>query len=335
MGFDEFFGNESAVKSLKNAVEKGRISNSYVFEGIGGIGKRLCAEIFARSIVCESSNKPCDACPSCKKAKTYNHPDILYLEKPKDKASIGVDDIREKILNEVYLKPYLSDRRIFIIDDGDALSVEAQNALLKVLEEPPDNVSFIICVKSTDRLLNTVLSRSFVVSFFPLSSHEIYSYIKNDNIQDKDIELIARLSQGSIGEARELLQNDDTLLLFENSVKSTVALKGDASQIRETADFLIEDKENVQKKVDFMQTFIRDCVFVKSNLEDLVIYKNKLSDMRVFCGAISKKGLVSAFDEITDFKLKLTQNLNYNALVLNTAMRIWEDFHDKGCGHKI
>ena len=84
-----------------------------------------------------------------------------------------------------------------------------------------------------------------------------------------------------------------------------------------------------------MLTFLRDCVFVKSGLENRVIYDNKLSQMRVFTEGVSKKGLVLAFDRLTDFKLRLKQNLNYNASVSETMMRIWEDFHDKGSGHQV
>lgn len=335
MGFNELCGNESAKKILENAVLKDRISNSYIFEGKKGVGKGLCAEIFARSLVCENSNPPCDVCSACRKAKSYNHPDIIYLEKENGKASIGVDEIREKILKEVYLKPYLANRRVFIIKDGDALSVEAQNALLKVLEEPPENVSFIICVTSGDKLLNTVLSRSFSVSFFPLSYDEVYSFLLKEHGEREDLRLVARLSQGSVQEAVSLISDEKTCLLFEESIKKIMSLKQDASKVRETADFMIEEKENIEKITDFFLTFIRDCVFVKTDIENYVIYENIISDMHVFCDGISKKSLIMAFNKLTDFKLSLAQNLNYNALVMDTVMRIWEDFHDKCSGHKI
>ena len=335
MGFNELCGNESVKKSLENAVLKDRVSNSYVFEGKNGVGKGLCAEIFARSLVCEGDEPPCDVCSACKKAKSYNHPDIIYVEKPKDKASIGVDEIREKILGEVYLKPYLAKRRVFIIKDGDILSDEAQNALLKVLEEPPENVSFIICVTSQDKLLSTVLSRSFVISFFPLSFDEVFSFLSQKYGDTEESRLIARLSQGSIGEAVSLMSDEKSLTLFEESVKNIMNLAKDASKVRFCADFMIEEKENIGKVTDFFLTFIRDCVLVKTGLENLVIYENKLSDMRVFCDGISKKSLILAFGELTDFKLRLAQNLNYSASVLDTVMHIWEDFHDKGSGHKI
>ncbi len=328
MGFGEIYGNEPAKRSLQNAILNDRVSNAYVLEGIAGIGKKLAADIFARGLVCEQTEgMPCDTCPACRKVLSHNHPDIVHLTKTADKASIGVDDVREQILNEVYLKPYLAKRRVFIIGEGDALSVEAQNALLKILEEPPAYVTFLICVTKQDKLLDTVLSRSCVVTFFPLSHEEVAAFLETRFGENEKNKLYARLSQGSIGTAIALLSDENTEHLFEESVNALLRLKKNAANVRETADFMIAEKENILSVTDFFQTFLRDCVFVKSGLEHQVIYENKRSDMRVFCDGISKKGLITAFDRLTDFRLRLKQNLNYNASVSETVMRIWEDFH--------
>lgn len=338
MGFDELYGNDPVKRSLKRALFNGHISNSYVFEGISGVGKRLCANIFARALVCKEASpesRPCEKCPACVKARSNNHPDIVRLVQTAGKSSIGVDDVREQILSEVYLKPYLAKRRVFIIGDGDLLSDEAQNALLKVLEEPPENVTFITCVTKQDKLLDTVLSRSSVMSFFPLSFQEVSSYLANHFETNENIELAARLSQGSIGAAVSFMAKEGTEKRFHESIAHISALNRNAAMVRQTADFMIEEKENISDIIDFMSTFIRDCVYVKSGLESRVIYRNKLSEMRVFIEGISKKGLVHAFDRLTDFKLRIRQNLNYNASVSETVMRIWEDFHDEGSGHKV
>lgn len=338
MGFDKLYGHESVKKSLKKALETGHISNSYVFEGIVGVGKRFCAELFAQALVCEGNDlkgRPCGVCSACVKVASKNHPDIIRLEQTSGKASVGVDDVREQILNEVYLKPYLAQRKVFIIGNGDALSVEAQNALLKVLEEPPEYVTFIICVTEQDKLLTTVLSRSCVVSFFPLSFEEVSGCLEKRFGVDDRVKLFARLSRGSIGIALAFMSEGGTEKLFEASVAHIAALKYDAVKVRDTVDFMIEEKENVTQITDFMLTFLRDCVFIKSGLEKRVIYDSKLSQMRVFTDGISKKRLVSAFDRLVDFKLRLKQNLNYGASVSETVMRLWEDFHDKGSGHSV
>ncbi len=336
MGFCEVFGNEAAKKSLMRALSQNRVLNAYVFEGIAGVGKRLLADVFARALVCENEKvAPCDECAACRMAKNHQHPDILYLKNDGGKASIGVDDVREQILNEVSFKPYLGKRRIFIIGEGDILSIEAQNALLKILEEPPPYVTFIICVTKQDKLLETVRSRSYIIPLFPLSANEVEEALKKQTDETEKIELYARLSQGSIGTAKQFLLDANIEHLFEESIQSMLRLKKDAQSVRETADFFISEKEHIGTITDFCQTFLRDCVFVISGLEQNVVYRHKRSQMRVFCEGMHKKGLVSAFDRLTDFKLRLKQNLNYNASVLETVMRIWEDFHDKSSGHQI
>ena len=336
MSFTEVYGNEAAKASLVQAILKDRISNAYVIEGVKGVGKKLLASVFSRALVCESGEtKPCGVCSGCRKAKTKNHPDIIYLEKAADKASIGVEEVREQILTEIHLRPYLAKRRVFLIGDGDAMSVEAQNALLKALEEPPSYVTFLICVTKQEKLLDTVLSRSQVISLFPLSATEITAYLDAKNGKNEKHRLFARLAQGSIGAAETLLSDENTEKLFEDSINAMMLLKKQEASIHETTAFFIAEKENIQTVIDFCQTFLRDCVFLKTGMEEQVIYENKLSEMRVFLESIPKKGLVFAFDRLTDFRVRLKQNLNFSASASETVMRIWEDFHDKGSGHQI
>lgn len=334
MNFNELLGNEPVKKSLANMLKSGRVSNSYIFEGMSGIGKKLCAEIFSAGLVCESDKcAPCGTCSGCVKAKAKSHPDIAYITKG-DETSIGVDEVREQIINQVYLKPYISKRRIFIIEDGDFLTEAAQNSLLKVLEEPPEYVTFIICVTKQDRLLSTVLSRSVVMTFFPLPLSLVKSYLEEKYGGEK-VNLASKVSCGSIGEAINFISDEKHEKLFRDTIDHLKNLSLGGVKMRETADFLIEEKENIDKVTDYMLTFLRDCVFVKTGAESQVIYDDFLSDMRVFTDKISKKGLTQAFDRLSDFKLKKKQNLNYAVTVFETVVCIWEDFHGKGSGHKI
>lgn len=338
MGFNEFWGNEHIKLSLKKILKDKRISNSYVFEGISGVGKRFCADIFARALVCEdagSEDVPCDSCSGCKKAQSKNHPDIIRVTRNNDKQSIGVDEVREQILDEIYLKPYLAKRRVFIIGEGDILTPEAQNALLKVLEEPPSYATFIICVTKQDALLSTVLSRSFVFSFFPLSSDEIYAYLESRFSGKDKIRLASKISNGSIGNAIKFMSDENEEKLFLNSIEHLLNLKRDGAYTRKTADFIIQEKENIDKVTEFMLTFLRDCIFLASGAENQIMYDNSISKMRVFTENIDKKALVSAFDRLFDLKIRMKQKLNFSASVYETVVCIWEDFHDKCSGHKI
>lgn len=337
MGFSQLYGHETVKKSLESAIAHDRISNAYVFEGIQGVGKKMCAKIFSQALVCsEKENAPCGKCPSCVQASALTMPDIIYVKKDDDKASIGVENVRQQVIAEAYLKPRNAERKVFVIEEGDDLSQEAQNALLKVLEEPPSYVTFIICVTSKEKLLSTVLSRSQTVTFFPLPCEKVAEYLndKTDTVSEK-VQLISKLAQGSIGAALEFSGNDAKLERMEKSIASLINLKKNAIRIREMVELLTEEKENITEVIDYMSTFLRDCVLIKAELPQMAVFSDKVSDMRVFSQDLSKKKLISAFDKLNDLKIKLKQNLNFNATVSETVMRIWEDFHDEGSGHQI
>ncbi len=335
MLFESLYGHETVKETLGRAIARDRISNAYVFEGLKGVGKKLCAKLFAQSLVCQTKDA-CGKCPMCIQARAGTLPDIITLKRDKDKASVGVDNVREQIIAEVYLKPKTSPYKIFIIEQGDELSIEAQNALLKVLEEPPAYVTFIICVTSKEKLLSTVLSRSQVVTFFPLGTELVCDYlVKNCNVAQSTAETVAKLSQGSIGVAQELFSNPDKQARIEKSIECLINLKKNSLRLREMVEFLTEEKENIEEIIDYLMTFLRDCVMVKTNLEASCVFSDKVSAIRVFTADISKKKLISAFDKLNKLKISLKQNLNFNATVSEAVMRIWEDFHDESSGHKI
>ncbi len=337
MGYDALCGNAPVKKSLQKMLETEHISNTYVFEGQEGVGKRLCAALFAKALVCENDPKhaPCGSCSACLKVASGNHPDIVHVKQAAEEKSIGVDEVRQQILDEIYLKPFLAKRRVFIIGEGDLLTDGAQNALLKALEEPPEYVVFILCVTSRDKLLETVISRSCVMRFSPLSQEQVRQYLKKKQYDETRIALAVGICQGSIGRALSFLSDQKGEQLFEDSIKHLTALRQNTAVVQTTALFLREERAHIDDIINFMMTFLRDCMFVKSGLPSSVLYQSKLSYMHTFTEGISKKALLSAYDRLVQLQLRFKENLNYSASVFETTMRIWEDFHDKGSGHSI
>ncbi len=334
MTFDDFRGHETVKHSLLGAILSDRVSNAYVFEGISGVGKKLCAKIFAQALVCCGENPPCGQCDPCRQAQVGVLPDIIYLKKKTGEASVGVDDIREQIIPEVFIKPRATKRKVFVIEQGDELNDACQNALLKVLEEPPDYVTFIICVTSKEKLLPTVLSRSQSVTFFPLSEEVVTDYVMdNYDIDEKSAKIYARLAQGSIGQAKALAEDSTKYEKIQKATDAVISLKKKSVTIREVVEYLTEEKENIAEILQYFMTFLRDCVLIKSDMEQQVVFADKISEIRVFVSDIPKARLISAFDKLCDLNVRLKQNLNFNASVSETVMRIWEDFHDEGSGH--
>ncbi len=136
-GFQKVVGHQEIITHLQNAISMNKVSHAYLFGGESGSGKKMMASLFAMTLQCEKHGvEPCMECPSCKKAQSQNHPDIIYVKHEKPN-TISIDEIREQLINDVMIKPYSSPYKIYIIDEAQKLTLQAQNALLKTIEEPP------------------------------------------------------------------------------------------------------------------------------------------------------------------------------------------------------
>ena len=158
-GFDGVVGHQEIISHLQNAIRLGKVSHAYIFGGEHGAGKKLLASLFAMTLQCQEQGvEPCMKCPSCRKALNKNHPDIIYVvhEKPN---SIGIDEIRGQLINDVGIRPYESPYKIYIVNDADKLTLQAQNALLKTIEEPPAYAVILLLADNPDALLPTITSR--------------------------------------------------------------------------------------------------------------------------------------------------------------------------------
>ena len=157
--FKDVVGHKDIINYISNAVAMDQVSHAYILNGERGAGKKMLALLFAMTLLCEKKGPgPCNECHSCKQAESGNHPDIIRVthEKPN---SIGVDDIRVQVNNTVMIKPYQGPYKVYIIDRADLMTVEAQNALLKTIEEPPQYTVIMLLTENADLLLPTVTSR--------------------------------------------------------------------------------------------------------------------------------------------------------------------------------
>jgi len=151
---------------LKEGIRRNRIFSSYLFVGPAGAGKLEAAKKFAKAVNCLSeNNKPCEICLSCKKINSQIHPDVFFVEPKGPSSFIGIDQIRE-VIQKANLKPYEGKSKVFIINNAHSMNVQASNAFLKTLEEPPENTIFILISRSKELLLSTIVSRCHIIRFF-------------------------------------------------------------------------------------------------------------------------------------------------------------------------
>lgn len=177
MIFRDIIGNEKNKKLLRNIIDTNNTAHSYMFIGKDSIGKQLFAKEFAKAILCINEDKPCNKCKSCIEFDTYNNPDFSIIEP--DGNSIKIDQIRE-LTKKVYEKPVISHRKVYIINDSDYMTKEAQNSLLKTLEEPPKYVTIILITSNENLFLPTIKSRCTKVSFNKLTNEELKKILEKE-----------------------------------------------------------------------------------------------------------------------------------------------------------
>lgn len=193
--FQNIIGNEKIKDLLLKTIQTNSVLHSYLFVGIDGIGKSMFAKEFAKAILCNNENeKPCHQCKSCNSFTNENHPDYLFIEP--DGNSIKIEQIRY-LIQKISEKPIESSKKVYIINNADSMTVEAQNSLLKTLEEPPEYVCLILIASNESKLLNTIKSRCTKIFFMPIENDKIEKYIK-DNISESVSKNMVQICEGSI-----------------------------------------------------------------------------------------------------------------------------------------
>ena len=172
--FNNILGNDNIKELLINAIKNNKTSHSYMFVGTEGIGKKLIAKEFAKMILCTDENKYCGKCKSCIEFESSNNPDFKIIEP--DGNSLKIEQIRE-FQNKVSEKPIISNRKVYIINDSDKMTTEAQNCLLKTLEEPPEFVTIILIGSNESAFLDTIKSRCMILRFNKISDENIVKFL--------------------------------------------------------------------------------------------------------------------------------------------------------------
>lgn len=198
-------GNDRIKSSVLAWTNENRLPHAIIIEGEKGTGRHTLANFLAEAAVCIGENAPCGSCRGCHLAQTGTHPDITYAAPEDGKKNITVAQIRS-LRNEAYVKPHMAERRVFVIDMADTMNEQAQNALLKVLEEPPGAVIFILITESKAALLDTVISRCTVLSLSIPETEEAVGYIKKSTEHpEEQIRKALGESGGNIGLSLEIL----------------------------------------------------------------------------------------------------------------------------------
>lgn len=279
--FDNIVGNEKIKELLTTTVKNNKTSHSYLFSGPEGIGKKLMAEEFSKMIL----------------GQIENNPDFSCIE-PDDKGIIKIEKIRE-MQTKVQEKPIASKQKIYIIDNADKMTTEAQNCLLKTLEEPPSFVIIILIGSNENAFLSTIKSRCMIISFEPIKDEEISKYLKKNYDIDATPTML-EMFQGSIAKAIELKDQNE---IYEKTNELINSIENsDFIEFTTQSEYLYQTKDDIQKLLEYINTIL----------------------LRL---AKSNHKYASCISIVEDTKKRIKQNCNYEMTIDNMIWNMWREIN--------
>lgn len=316
--FNEIVGHNEIINHLQSAIKTNKISHAYIIDGEKGIGKKLIANTFAKTLQCEKEGIiPCNECISCRTFDSLNNPDVIYVKQTK-KTGIGVDDIREQINQDINIKPYQYSHKIYIVDNADTMTEQAQNALLKTIEEPPSYVVILLLSNNINKFLVTILSRCVVLKLKPIMPDKVMNYvIETLKIPDYRSELITSFAQGIIGKAKELASSTEFFDMRESMISIVdIIIKGDDYEILEVSQKFEDYKDEIQDFLDLLMTWFRDLLIVKKiNDEMYIINRDKYRTLLKQAQVLSYNRISVMIENISKAKNLLKQNANFRLVI--------------------
>ncbi|MBO4415897.1 MAG: DNA polymerase III subunit [Lachnospiraceae bacterium] len=349
--FDDIIGQKTVVDHLKKAIALRKPSHAYIFCGDEGSGKKLLADRFAAGLLCDGApqkdqkfrifgtgknsneadnnqnssedddGRPCGQCSACMQTGSGNHPDIIYVTH--EKKNITVGDIRTQLVKDIAVKPYSGQFKIYIIEDADKMNEEAQNALLKTLEEPPEYAVILLLARNTGAFLQTILSRCVMLRFVPLDNDTIKGYlIKRLEIPDYFAKLCAAFSNGSIGRAVKYASSEQfsvarerTLRIVKNIDQMTQAdLAAEIVQLNPAKND--ESSLSFDDYLDLFGIWFHDVLIFKATADaNKVVFLNEISDIRSQASKMSYEQLSGIIEAIDRTRQRLNANVYFDVAV--------------------
>ena len=293
--FDKIIGNDKIKEMLYKSVKDKKTSHSYLFVGIEGIGKKEIAKEFAKMLLCINDNKYCNTCKSCIEFDSNNNPDFLYIEP--DGNSVKIEQIRY-IQRKIQEKPIISNKKVYIINDADKMTTEAQNCLLKTLEEPPEYSTIILIGSNENMFFSTIKSRCMIIHFSKIEDEKIRKYLE-EKYELKDISTnMLEIFQGSIGKAIVLKDKKEQYEKIELIIKSL--RQKSIIDILNMSEILYKSKEEIFDILEYI---------------NVILIKLAKTDYEY----------IKCINIVEETKTRLKQNANYDMSIDNMLFNMWED----------
>ena len=307
---DFILGNEKIRHHLRESIIKQSISHAYILAGDNGIGKSKIAREFAMELICEK-HKGCGECPACRQFLADAYPDFFYMD-AEGKESIGIDRIRENIVNDVSIRPYHGKVKIYIIDEADKMTVGAQNALLKTIEEPPEYVVILLLVRNMSLLLETIRSRCIKLLLSAVSNDRIKSWLVEKGTSEDVAAVVASYSNGAPGIAKVMAESEDFAGMYNQNVEFLKKIS--EASINDILLFIEELKKRTvgfKDFINFLRLWYRDICILKltKKIDNLVFIREESIILRLSREYTLKK-INSIIDLIDETETRLNSNVS-------------------------
>ena len=327
-GFGDIVGQAQIKEHLQNALNSGKISHAYIINGEKSSGKEFIAGIFAMALQCKKGGiEPCQECHSCKQALSANQPDIIKVihEKP---GSISVEDVRSQLNNDVGIKPYSSPYKVYIMNEAEKMTPQAQNALLKTLEEPPEYAVILLLTSNVNSLLPTILSRCVVLNMKPVSDELMKKYLMEQlKVPDYKAEVCVAFARGNVGKAKALASSEE----FENVKNEALGLlkyikEMELYEIISSIKKIMEYKLDVNDYLDIMAIWYRDVLLFKATQDvNHLVFREEIQAIRKVAGRSSYEGIENVIEAFDKAKGRLNANVNFDLTMELLMLEIKEN----------
>ena len=327
-GFQDIIGQDRIKEHLRSALSTGKVSHAYILNGEKSSGKEFIAKVFAMALQCEKGGvEPCQECRSCRQALSGNQPDIIrgIHEKPD---TISVDDIREQVNSDVGVKPYSSARKVYIINEAEKMTAQAQNALLKTLEEPPEYAVLLLLTANVDALLPTILSRCVQLNMKPAPDMLVRKYLCEQlQVPDYKAEVCVAFARGNVGRAKALASSED----FENIKAEALSLLKyiqdmDLGEIIDAVKRVTEYKVEIQDYLDLCAVWYRDVLLFKAtNDVNHLIFREEIQALRRTAQQSSYEGIERIIRGLDSARRRLDANVNFELVMELLMLTIHEN----------
>ena len=312
--FEDIVGQDHLTEYFEKVTNGGEVSHAYIIEGEMRSGKEFIARVFSEALLCEGgSQKPCCECQSCLQMENNAHPDFYSVTHDKP-SIISVDDIRDQIIKGISTRPYKGKYKVFLIPEAEIMTEQAQNALLKTLEEPPEYVVIILLTTSKEKLLPTIQSRCVKLSLKPVEKKVLKKYLmKEFKIPDYKADIAVSFSQGNFGKAKMLIMNED----FDKMKTEAVSLlkhidEMDAPDIMEAINKIKEYKYDELDYLDIFSVWYRDVLLFKAtnDVNDLV-FKQEIQYIKSVAKKTSYEGIDDIVRALETAKTRIKAKANF------------------------